>query len=84
MAAKFDVYHHVTNAIITQIEEGTPSWRQPWTVGRSGVSMPTRFNGESYRGINVLLLWLASMQNGFSSSRWMTFKQARDLGGCVT
>ena len=84
MAAKFDVYDHVTNSIITQIKEGTPPWRQPWTGGRGGASMPTRFNGESYRGINVLLLWLASMQNGFNSSRWMTFKQARDLGGCVT
>ena len=28
-AEKFDVYSHVTNQIIAQIEAGTPPWRRP-------------------------------------------------------
>ena len=32
-AEKFDVYSHVTNQIIAQIEAGTPPWRKPWTGG---------------------------------------------------
>ena len=31
MAPKFDVYAHVTDTIIAEIEAGTPPWRKPWT-----------------------------------------------------
>ena len=34
-------------------------------------------------GINILLLWGAALENGFTAARWMTFKQAIELGGCV-
>ncbi|MGO4484789.1 ArdC-like ssDNA-binding domain-containing protein, partial [Rhizobium sp. 2TAF27] len=32
---------------------------------------------------NVLLLWSECMARGFSSSTWMTFRQALELGACV-
>ena len=38
--AKFDVYSHVTEQIITQIEAGTPPWRKPWTGGAAGTALP--------------------------------------------
>lgn len=60
-AEKLDVYTHVTNQIIAQIEVGTPPWRKPWTGGGASVSLPERFNGEAYRGINILMLWAAAM-----------------------
>ncbi|WP_345940087.1 ArdC family protein, partial [Pseudosulfitobacter pseudonitzschiae] len=44
-AEKFDVYSHVTNQIIAQIEAGIPPWRKPWTGGGVSVSLPERFNG---------------------------------------
>ena len=82
-AAKFDVYSHVTNQIIAQIEAGTPPRRKPWTGGGKGVSLPERFNGEAYRGINILMLWATAMAKDYSSARWMTFNQAKQLGGHV-
>lgn len=39
--------------------------------------------GRSYSGINVLLLWDAVCQQGFSTNRWMTFNQARRTAGGV-
>jgi hypothetical protein len=78
---KFDVYTHVTNQIVAQIEAGTPPWRKPWTGGGVSVSLPERFNGETYRGINILMLWAEAMVKGYSSARWMTFNQAKQLGG---
>jgi antirestriction protein ArdC len=33
--------------------------------------------------MNVLLLWSEQVSRGFSSSMWMTFKQALELGGAV-
>ena len=82
-AEKFDVYSHVTNQIVAQIEAGTPPWRKPWTGGGVSVSLPERFNGEAYRGINILMLWATAMAKDYSSARWMTFNQAKQLGSHV-
>ncbi|MGI3212159.1 ArdC family protein [Roseovarius tibetensis] len=83
MAPKFDVYTHVTDTIIAEIEAGTPPWRKPWTGSTSGIAFPTRHNGEEYRGINVLMLWVMAAKQGYLSSRWMTYKQAQELGAQV-
>ena len=81
--ARFDIHQHVTDTIIEQIEAGTPPWRQPWTGGKGGACLPVRHNGEAYRGINILMLWATAAQRGYNSERWMTFRQAQELGGNV-
>lgn len=81
--AKLDIHQHVTDTIIAQIEAGTPPWRKPWTGGAGAAALPLRHNGEAYRGINILILWATADQRGYSSERWMTFKQAQELGGTV-
>ncbi|MCI5110083.1 MAG: zincin-like metallopeptidase domain-containing protein [Marivita sp.] len=78
---KFDIQQHVTNAIIKAIEDGAAPWRQPWTGG--GAVFPLRANGEQYRGINTLMLWLTAQQKGFEAAHWFTFKQAKEKGGTV-
>jgi antirestriction protein ArdC len=47
------------------------------------VSRPLRGNGIPYGGINVLMLWVASMERGYSAPIWMTFRQAKELGAHV-
>lgn len=79
--SKFDTYQEVTDAIIAALEAGTKPWEQEWQGGV--LQTPYRINGEPYRGINVLLLWLAYQQKGLRGRTWMTFKQALDLGGAV-
>ena len=55
-AERFDVYQHVTDKIVAALEAGTRPWEQPWRS--TGCSLrPLRFNGEPYRGVNVLMLW---------------------------
>jgi antirestriction protein ArdC len=39
--------------------------------------------GRRYSGINVLILWSAVVENGYSVQSWLTFKQAVALGGHV-
>jgi antirestriction protein ArdC len=71
------VYQIVTDKIIAQLENGTVPWRRPWG-GRS--AMPRNLvSGKPYRGINVFLLGC----HGFESPFWLTFNQAKDLGGHV-
>lgn len=83
MAKKFDIQQHVTDSIIEAMEAGCPPWRQPWTGSKAGAAFPLRANGETYRGINVLMLWLIAGQKGFGSPYWFTFKQAKEAGGVV-
>ena len=40
-------------------------------------------NGIPYKGINVLVLWSAAIENGYAAPVWMTFKQASELKASV-
>ncbi|HAZ7997347.1 TPA: DUF1738 domain-containing protein [Escherichia coli] len=80
---KFDLYQHVTDRIIASIEAGTPAWRKPWTGEAATMQMPLRSNGEAYRGINVVMLWLTAAEKGYRSAYWFTYRQAKKLGGQV-
>ncbi|MED5545639.1 MAG: zincin-like metallopeptidase domain-containing protein [Pseudomonadota bacterium] len=80
--AKIDTYQQVTDRIVAALEEGTRPWHKQWVNG-GAVMDPRRSNGERYRGINVLLLWMSAAERGFSGRSWFTFKQALDLGANV-
>lgn len=79
----FDIYQDVTDRIVAMLENGVRPWAPQWDAKGSCPVIPTRANGEPYRGINVALLWGAAEARGFTSQRWMTFNQAKELGGCV-
>lgn len=83
--AKRDVYAEVTARIVAQLEAGVRPWHQPWAAGHPAgtVSRPLRANGVPYRGVNVVVLWCAGMERGYTSPYWLTFNQARELGACV-
>jgi antirestriction protein ArdC len=82
---KNDVYHRVTTAIIAELEKGVRPWIRPWgdDLTTGCVTRPMRANMIPYQGINVLILWTAAFEKGFSSPTWMTFKQAAAFGGQV-
>lgn len=82
-ATRTDIYTRITDQIVAQLEAGVKPWMQPWQAGQGAVSRPLRHNGEPYSGINVLTLWCSAIDRGFVSSKWMTFKQALELGGAV-
>lgn len=77
------VAKEVTQRIMGQLAAGVCPWKQPWTA-QSAVGMPSNaITGRGYSGVNVLLLWSQAAERGYSSSRWLTFKQALDAGGHV-
>lgn len=70
-----NVFEIVTARIIEALARGTAPWRKCW-----GVERPRNLvTGREYRGVNVLLL----QSGAFESAHWLTFKQAKDLGGTV-
>jgi antirestriction protein ArdC len=58
---------------------------RPWSAEHAAgrITRPLRHNGVPYKGINVVMLWSASVVNGYSCPLWLTFKQALELGGNV-
>src|SRR5262249_52428760 len=60
-------------------------WIKPWSSGNAAgrIIRPLRHNGQPYSGINILMLWGASVEQGFASPTWMTFKQAIELNAHV-
>lgn len=81
---KFDIHQHITDQIVNALESGVKPWACPWDRASCGFTLPMNHStGNHYNGINVLALWCSQMERGFTSSSWMTFKQARALGGSV-
>jgi antirestriction protein ArdC len=82
---KTDIYQKVTDRIIADLEQGQLSWLKPWSSGNleGKITKPLRHNGMPYNGINILMLWGASVEAGYLSSYWMTFRQAKELGAHV-
>lgn len=82
---RVDIYARITERIVADLEKGVRPWVQPWNArNMSGrVSRPLRHNGQSYTGLNVLLLWSESIASGFQSATWMTLRQANELGAHV-
>ena len=82
---KTDIYQRVTDQIVASLETGIRPWMKPWSgehaAGR--ITRPLRGNGIPYQGINILMLWGAAMEKGYSAPIWLTFKQALALGGAV-
>jgi antirestriction protein ArdC len=76
-----NLYANVTARILTELENGAAPWVKAWSA-TPGKNIPhNAATGRAYSGCNVILLWLS--QGRFSSPRFLTYKQAADLGGNV-
>lgn len=77
---KRDTYQEVTDKLVAALEAETIPWIRPWRDGKSDGALPyNAVSGRAYNGINVLLLNLAP----YAGNGWLTYKQARALGGSV-
>jgi antirestriction protein ArdC len=77
-----DLYREITDRIIAALEAGTPPWVQPWSSGVDTLPMNAS-SKRSYRGVNVVLLALEAQTHGYALNRWLTYRQASELGGQV-
>ena len=80
------LYQEITDKIIAELEAGRAPWVQPWgtAAAKAPLAMPRNASTHRrYSGINVLILWGAVIERGFSSQSWLTFRQALGLGGNV-
>ncbi len=75
-----NLYQEVTNKIIMALESGNFSeWIQPWNNG-----LPfNAISGHRYKGINQIILGLEMWVKGYEDPRWLTFNQAKKIGGHI-
>lgn len=80
-----EIYTRVTASIIAELERGVRPWMRPWNAinGAERNSIPLRHSGAPYLGINMLMLWGATLEAGVSCSQLMTYRQTQELGGQV-
>jgi antirestriction protein ArdC len=79
-----DLYQHVTDSIIADLEKGVASWVKPWKTGNGGGVMPMNaVTKRAYSGVNIPILWHAAIARGHPTQQWMTYKQALPLDAHV-
>lgn len=70
-----------TNQVIELLESGQPApWSKPWSNENGICNAITK---RAYTGVNVFILMVSAIENGFSSSCWATFNQIKEAGGTV-
>ncbi|WP_417591438.1 ArdC family protein [Owenweeksia hongkongensis] len=74
--SSYDIYQNITDQIIEKLEQGFIPWHKPWSAYGAASSYITR---KPYRGINALLMNMLPYEKPY----YLTFKQAKDLGGTV-
>ena len=79
---KRDLYAEVTARILADLETGAAPWIKPWSA-TPGANVPCNAaTNRPYSGCNVILLWMAQAA-GYRTPRYLTYKQAMELGGHV-
>ena len=79
---KRDLYSEVTARIIAELEAGAAPWIKPWSATAGQNTPCNAATNRPYSGCNVVLLWMAA-NAGYRTPRYLTFRQASELGGNV-
>src|SRR3984957_2958862 len=81
-AMKRDLYAEVSARIVAELKRGAAPWIKPWSATPGANSTCNAVSNRPYSGCNVVLLWMAQAA-GYRTPRFLTFKQALELGGNV-
>lgn len=75
---KVDHVKVLADQLIEQIKTNTAPWQKPWEASLGSVPY-NALTEKPYRGYNILSL----VMRNYDDPRWLTFKQAKDLGYSV-
>lgn len=78
------IYETITNQIVTAIEEGAGLYKMPWHRSRSDITNPQNMaTKSSYRGLNIMTLWMIAEAKQYASGTWATYQQWAEKGAQV-
>lgn len=71
------IMDQIVGTIVSKLKDGVVPWQKPWhSGGRPGRNV---IYNKPYRGVN----WFITALSDYSCSYWLTFNQAKQLGGHV-
>ena len=76
---KKDAYQTITDQIIAGMETLKGNWKASWAKR----GLPINAQGESYNGLNIIVLFMAAHVNGFNHNEWGTYNAWKKRGGNV-
>jgi antirestriction protein ArdC len=76
---KRDLYAEVSARIVAELEAGAAPWIKPWSATPGANAPCNAVSNRPYSGCNVVLLWMAQAA-GYRTPRFLTFKQALEIG----
>ena len=77
------LYSKITDQILAELKRGVVPWRKDWAASVSTNIPHNIVSKRPYSGVNVILLWLTAQERNWQSLQFLTFKQAREVGGSV-
>lgn len=78
------IYERITADIIAAVQHGAGTWRMPWHHDGSPAARPINVaTGIPYRGLNILALWVAAEEAGYTHGLWGTYRCWAKLGAQV-
>ena len=81
MSQRIDVHQAITDRIIEAIRQGAGEFKLPWHRPAGSITRPTNIQSKkTYRGINVVTLWVEAQHKGYAVPVWGTYKQISEAG----
>lgn len=77
-----DLYAETTARIVAALERGAPPWVRPWSQISDAIPLNAQTRRQ-YRGVNFTLLSLEAERCSYQVNRWLTYRQALELGAQV-
>lgn len=73
----------VSRRVVSALQSGVVPWRDYSSLGFANPWPVNAVTGKPYRGLNSILLWMASCLGGSAGNLWLTRRQAADVGAVV-
>ena len=78
------IYETITEKLLAAIDAGPGDPVLPWQRAGTRLSLPhNAVTGQTYRGVNILSLWVTALDKGFTSSSFATLRQWNSIGATV-
>ena len=80
---KFNLPRLLSHNFLTMVEDCEKNnipWQQPYITANQPISVAT---GKHYRGLNILMLLMASFRANWQDPRWGTYSRWKAMGGQV-
>ena len=82
MANQTEIFAKINDLVIEGLTKDGLNWFKPWKGGQANA--PYNYSTKRYyNGFNIFMLNCIMKSEGYEHNQWLTFKQAKTLGGNV-